>query len=102
MTPADTALDILNTIPEFAPCCDHKQEVSTRTMAALREAVRNAVEEERLVHGLLHRLRPLAESHYARMRGEADTNPNSVTEHWVEQAREIIHSISARIGVSDD
>jgi len=102
MTPADTALDILNTIPEFVPCCDHKQEISTRTMAALRDAVRNAVEEERLLHGLLHRLRPLAEAHYSRMQGEADANPNTVTEHWVGQAREIVHSINARIGTPND
>lgn len=102
MTPATTALDILGTIPDFAPCCDNKQEVSTHTMAALREAVRNAVEEERLLHSLLHRLRPIAEQHYTRMRGEANANPNPVTEHWLGQAREIFHSLNARIGGNDD
>jgi anaerobic glycerol-3-phosphate dehydrogenase len=102
MTPAQTALDILTTIPDGVQVGDHTQQVSTRTMSVLRDAVRNSVEEERLLHGLLHRLRPLAESHYARMQGEAQTNPNNVTEHWASAAREMVHSLNARLGVQDD
>lgn len=102
MTPAQTALDILNTIPAYIPCCDHKQEIPTRTIDAIRNAVTDAVEDERLVYALLHRLRPLVEQHYARMRGEANVNSNSVTEHWASQARELMHSVNARLGVNDD
>lgn len=101
MTPAQIALDILQTIPDPPPG-SATQPVSTTTLAALRSSIVDAVDEERCVHGLLYRLRPLAESNFTRMQGEANTNPNSVTEHWLEQAREILHSVNARTGGSDD
>lgn len=109
MTPAQTANDILNTIPAFVPCCNGKQEVSTAAIAALRDAVRNAVEEEELVTRLLARLRPVAAQNVVRMQAEADGSavmnggqPNPVSEQWLVNAREILHSLNARLGVNND
>lgn len=108
MTPAQTALDILNTIPALVPCCSGEQSVPSVTLNALREAVQNAADEEQIVHRILMRARPVAQAHVVRMQAEADgavalsgkTHPAS--EEWLRQARELLFSIEARIGGSDD
>lgn len=102
MTSAQTALDILGTIPAFVPCCDHKQEVSTRTIAALRDSVQNAVEEERHARAVMLRLLPLTQQHYDRMRGENAANPNSVTDHWLAQANELLQNLNAILNQTTD
>ena len=110
MSPAETAQDILDTIPSIIPCCDGStQPVPTRTMQALRDAVRDAVEEQRLVTSLLHRLKPIAAQWVVRMQAEADGSavmnngkPNAVSEQWLLSAREILHSLNARLGGEDD
>ena len=110
MTPAETAQDILTTIPTIIPCCDAStQPVCTRTMQALRDAVRDMVEEERLVTNLLYRLKPIAAQWVVRMQAEADGSavlnngvPNPVSEQWLMSAREILHSLNARLGGEDD
>ncbi len=108
MTPAQTALDILNTIPAIVPCCSGEQSVPSTTLNALRESVQNAVDEEQIVYRILQRAKPVAAAHVVRMQAEADGavalagKPNAVSEEWLSQARELLYSINARLGGNDD
>jgi len=108
MTPAQNALDIMQTIPALVPCCAGSQAVPSATLNALREAVQNAADEEAILHRILQRAKPVAAAHVVRMQAEADgavalsgkTNPAS--EEWLTQARELLFSINARLGGNDD
>jgi hypothetical protein len=108
MTPAQTALDIMQTIPRVVPCCNGTQAVSAATLNALRDAVQNAAEEEQIIYRILQRARPVAAAHVVRMQAEADGavalggKPNFVSEEWLSQARELLFSINARLGGNDD
>lgn len=108
MTPAQTAADIIQTIPNVLPCCSGEQPVPLRTIDSLREAVGNAVEEERLLYSILQRCRPVIQQHVVRMQAEADGaaaltgSPNPVSEHWLQEARELLMSVNARIGGDRD
>ncbi len=108
MSPAQTALDIIETVPAVVPCCSGDQAVPSSTIAALREAVRNAAEDERIMARILARALPVAQAHVGRMQAEADGavalngKPHPVSEELLLQARELLYSIRARVGVSDD
>ena len=108
MTPAQTAVDIMQTIPALVPCCAGEQSVSVSTLSALREAVQNAADEEQVVHRILLRMKPVAQAHVVRMQAEADGavalsgKPHPVSEEWLAQAKELLQSINARLGPNED
>lgn len=106
MTPVQTAHDILSTLP--VPGDDPKsiQFVSSATMMALRNAIASACDEEECVYRLLARCRGILHQHVIRCQVQADadaalggtTHPRS--EQALLDARELIASVDARLGIS--
>jgi hypothetical protein len=95
MTPAQTALDIVRAIPVVLPCCDGYQSVPSVTLNALRDAVKNAAEEELMVHYILRRCKPIVQAALNSLR-------QATTPDEVEFVDGLLHAIDARIGVADD
>lgn len=111
MTPIQTAADILSTIPQVASCCGavETQPVYCSVITALREAVANAADEEEIQMRLLARAMPILRNNVIRMQAQADADavanggtPNSTSEEWLRQARELLMSVEARLGVAND
>jgi len=108
MTPLQSARDILQTIPQIGLCCDGKQSVESSTLAALRDAVANATDEEECVHRLLARCRVIAyrELIRARVQADADAAMNGKahprSEEDLSHAQELVAALDARLGVNDD
>jgi ABC-type proline/glycine betaine transport system permease subunit len=95
MTPAQTASDIMQSIPALVPCCDGNQSVPSVMLNALRDAVQNAADEEALVHFILRRCKPIVQTV---LDGVRHITPQDEVD-FVEQ---LLRDIDARIGVADD
>jgi hypothetical protein len=108
MTPAQTVSDILATIPPAGDDPKAVQFVSTATMKALRAAATNAVDEEECLHRMLARCRGIVYQHVIRCQVQADAdaalgeNPHPRSEHLLVDARELLASVDARLGVDND
>ncbi len=108
MTPTQTAHDILGTIQVAAESAGSVQMIPIRTIASLRQAISNALDEEECLHRLLARCRGLAYQNVIRCQVQADadaalegqTHPRS--EDALVQARELLASLDARLGVEND
>ncbi len=82
--------------------------IPIRTIASLRQAISNALDEEECLHRLLARCRGLAYQNVIRCQVQADadaalegqTHPRS--EDALVQARELLASLDARLGVEND
>lgn len=104
MSPIQIAADILATIPRIVPCCSGTQQVPAQTLEALRNAISDAADEERILYGTLHRCLPLVRANVVRMQAEADGaasldgKPNPTAEQWLVHARELFHAVNARVG----
>ena len=109
VTPVQTVADLVSTIPSISACCGQQgQEVSYATLHALRQAVANATDEEECVVRLLARCRCIVREHVIRCQVQADADaaygghPHPRSEEALTSARELLHSIEARLGVADD
>jgi|TARA_R110002126_G_scaffold260120_1_gene403095 hypothetical protein len=111
MTPIQTAADILSTIPQIAGCCGptYTQPINCAALAALREAVANASDEEEIQARILARTLPVLRNNVIRMQAQADGDavanggtPNATSEEWLRQARELLLAVEARLGVTND
>ena len=108
MTPAQTAHDIIATIPTADGSSGAVQIISVRTLSSLRTAIANAVDEEECIHRLMARLRVLAHENVIRCQVQADadaavggeTHPRS--EHALTNARELMAALDARLGITND
>ena len=108
MTPAQTAQDILNTIPVADESKGGVQIVAIRTLSSLRTAVSNAVDEEECLHRLLARCRVIAYQHVIRCQVVADaeaalgSDNHPRSEDALANARELMASLDARLGINND
>jgi len=108
MTPTQTAHDILGTIPVAGESAGSVQIVAIRTLNSLRHAIANAVDEEECLHRLLARCRALAYQQVIRCQVQADADAamegavHPRSEDALVQARELLASLDARLGVEND
>jgi hypothetical protein len=108
MTPTQTAHDILGTIQVAAESAGSVQIVAIRTLNSLRQAIANAVDEEECLHRLLARCRALAYQQVIRCQVQADADAamegavHPRSEDALVQARELLASLDARLGVEND
>jgi hypothetical protein len=108
MTPTQTAHDILGTIPVAGESAGSVQIVAIRTLNSLRQAIANAVDEEECLHRLLARCRALAYQQVIRCQVQADADAamegavHPRSEDALVQARELLASLDARLGVEND
>jgi hypothetical protein len=108
MTPTQTAHDILGTIQVAAESAGSVQIVAIRTLNSLRQAIANAVDEEECLHRLLARCRGLAYQQVIRCQVQADADAamegavHPRSEDALVQARELLASLDARLGVEND
>lgn len=111
MSPIETAADILSTIPRIASCCgpSETQPVPCAALDAIREAVSNAADEEQIQSRILARTLPVLRANVIRMQAQADVDaaknggtPNTYSEEWLRQARELLLAVEARLGVQND
>ena len=108
MTPTQTVSDILSTIPTAGNDPKSVQFVSTSTLHQLRGASQNAVVEEELLHRILARCRVIVYQHVIRCQVQADAdaslgeNPHPRSEQMLMDARELLASVDARLGVDND
>lgn len=108
MTPSQTARDILETIPP--PSDDPKaiQFVSSATMRALRQSVWSACDNEECTHRILARCRPVIQQHVIGCQVQCDADAalggrvHPRSEQALLDARKLLASVDARLGVSDD
>lgn len=108
MSPTQTVSDILSTIPTAGNDPKAVQFVSTSTLHQLRAASQNAVVEEELLHRILARCRVIVYQHVIRCQVQADADaslgerPNPRSEQMLMDARELLASVDARLGVDND
>lgn len=108
MTPTQTVADILGTLPPAGADPNAIQFVKAGTMKALRSASQNAVDEEELLHRILARCRVIVYQHVIRCQVQADAdaalgeNPHPRSEQMLVDARELLASVDARLGVEND
>lgn len=109
MSPVQTAKDILTTIPNVLNCCSNgRMDVPVATMAALRQAIDNAADEEECVCRLLARCRGVVRQHVIRCQVQADVEAaesgrmHARSEEALNGARELLCAIEARLGVDRD
>jgi hypothetical protein len=109
MSPVQTIADLMSTIPANMDCCGSgMQSVSMATLNGLRDAARNATDEEECVCRLLARCRTIAREHLIRCQVQADADaslggkPHPRSEEALQSARELLHAIEARLGVEHD
>jgi hypothetical protein len=109
MSPVQTITDLLSTIPATLDCCGSgTQAVSMTTLNGLRDAAKNATDEEECVCRLLARCRSIVREHVMRCQVQADVDaslsgkPHARSEEALQSARELLHAIEARLGVDLD
>lgn len=108
MTPAQTAKDILETLPP--PSADPKsiQFVRSATMSALRHAIWSACDNEECLHRILARCRAVVHQHVIRAQVQADADAalegkvHPRSEQALQDARELLASVEARLGLEND
>lgn len=99
MTPAQTALEIVIAIGNGMP---------GHSIHALHQAVSDARDEEVCVHRILARCRGIAHQHVIRCQVQADADAalggtaHPRSEQALLDARELLASIEARLGVNND
>jgi len=99
MTPAQTARDIVASV---------QLEIPQRAAEALLRAVSDACEEEECIHRILIRSRSVIQQHVVRCHVQADADAalggtaHPRSEQALLDARELLASIEARLGVNND
>ena len=108
MTPAQSASDIINTIPVASEGAGSVQIISIRTLNSLRQAIANAVDEEECLHRMLAKCRVLAHENVIRCQVQADADAamggqaHPRSEEALAVAKELLASMNARLGVDKD